>query len=54
MSSLEETPRKRKKGVRHIESYKSEIIRNARVKGQEYINWKGNLVTAVVSKQNLR
>lgn len=54
MSSLEETPRKRQKGVRHKVGYKCDIIRNAIVKGQQYVNWKVKLVTDITSKQNFR
>lgn len=51
---LEETPRKQKKSVQYTEEYRGEIIRTARVKGKEYVNWKGNLVAAIVPKQKFR
>ena len=34
---------KRKKGLKQVE-YKCERIKKLRVKNEEYINWKGNLV----------
>lgn len=34
---------KRKKGLKQVE-YKCEKIKKARVKGEEYVNWRGNVV----------
>lgn len=53
MASLEETPRIRQRGVRNTEEYRSEVIRNARVKGQDYVNWKGKSVPAISPKKEL-
>lgn len=36
-----DSPRKRQKGVRHPETYTRNVIRNARVCGQEYVNYRG-------------
>ena len=44
-SSEEEGPKpKRKRGVTNEDSYKRNKIRNARVKGEAYVNYKNNLV----------
>lgn len=42
---------KRKKGVKTV-VYKCEVIKNARVKGEAYTNYKGNAVNARVQGQN--
>lgn len=36
---------KRKKGMKIVE-YKSEKIKRARVKNEQYVNWKGKVVEA--------
>jgi hypothetical protein len=54
MSSEDEdviVPMKRKKGLKQVR-YKSEIIREARTKGENYINWKGNVVVAKKMGEN--
>jgi len=53
MTSLEETPRRRQRGVRNTEEYRSEVICNARVKGQEYVNWKVESVPVISPKREL-
>lgn len=48
MSSEDEDviiPMKRKKGLKQVR-YKYETIKEARTKGENYINWKGNVVVA--------
>lgn len=41
---------KRKKGVLNTESYKRNIIKMAKVKGDEHVNWTGRMIQA---KKNL-
>lgn len=53
MSSLEETPRRRQRVVRNTEEYKCEVIHNARIKGQEYVYWKGKSVPIISPKIEL-
>lgn len=36
--------KKRKRGVRHSEEYKRNVIKKARVEGKAYVNYKGNPV----------
>lgn len=43
-SSDDEPPRKRKRGVTNEVNYRRNVIRQARVKGEEYKNYKGNMV----------
>lgn len=50
MSSSEEnevTSKKRKKGVKNVSDYKSEVIKKSRVKGETYTNWRGHAVESV-------
>lgn len=42
---------KRKKGVKTV-VYKCEVIKKARVKGEAYTNYKGNVVNARTQGQN--
>lgn len=42
---LDNIPKKRKKGLKQV-VYKCELIKKARVKGDEYRNYKGNVVNA--------
>lgn len=44
--SVEGAKKKRKRGIRNDEIYKRNVIKNARVKGQAYVNYKGNAVAA--------
>ncbi|XP_054287369.1 uncharacterized protein LOC129003147 [Macrosteles quadrilineatus] len=37
---------KRKRGVRNIEKYKVNVIKKARIRGDEYVNYKGNVTEA--------
>lgn len=37
--------RKRKKGVRNVDTYKKEVIKRSRLLGSEYVNTKGNVVS---------
>lgn len=48
-STLDNSPKKRKKGVKDPHSYKANVIKRARVKGMEYVNWKGNTVPEIPS-----
>lgn len=45
-SSDDERVTKRKRDVVNKDTYKRNIIRKARVKGEEYTNYKGDLVSA--------
>lgn len=44
-SSGDEPEAKRKRGVVNEDKYKRNVVRKARVKGEEYTNYKGNLVS---------
>lgn len=43
--SVEVIPKKRKKGLKQV-IYKHEMIKSARVKGKEYLNYRGIQVNA--------
>lgn len=45
--------RKRKKGVRHDNEYKRNVIKNAKVKGTEHVNHRGQRVRAKNDHFNL-
>lgn len=58
MSSSEESKedfelKKRKKGVKN-KDYRCEIIKKARVKNEQYVNWKGNVVEPIPYGLNCR
>ena len=44
MEGLDEPPQKRQKGQKNPKKYKRNVIKSARVKGEEYVNYKGNTV----------
>lgn len=41
--SVEVIPKKRKKGLEQV-IYKNEVVKSARVKGKEYLNYRGTKV----------
>lgn len=47
-----EVPSKRKKGVVNSDKYKRNIIKKARIRGEQYKNYSGDIVPAKVAAGN--
>lgn len=45
-ASVDEIPKKRRKGIRNDEHYKKNVIKKCRVKGAQYVNHRGRTVLA--------
>lgn len=52
-SSDDEPTAKRKRGEKHEEKYKRNVVRNARVKGTSYISHKGKAISQKVKPNNI-
>lgn len=52
-SSDEEPAPKRRRGVSHTENYKRNVVREARVKGQEYVSYSGREVAGKSKPNNI-
>lgn len=49
-----EPPENRKKGVINSDKYMKNVIKNARISGQEYVSYKGNTVPAKTAGEPCR
>lgn len=52
--SVEDTRKKKNKGVRNDDKYKPNIIKKARLHGNSYTNYKGQLVAATTTGENCK